>query len=278
MSEETARGRRGLSLRKYWSAAIFSAQDAFAYRATAIVWMLVDFVPSVVMILVWQAAYRTRESVEGYSLAEMVTYYLLTGIIAGALTSHAEFTMNWEIRDGRLTPQLARPISYPVLVMCKETGWLIAKFVVGLPVFALLVFTFRRHVVVPHLAPVAWLGFALAVALAYAILSLIGACLGTLSLWTIESSGIFELWWSLGGVLSGALLPLELLPRVLRHAAFVMPHRWGSYFPVRVLLGKAPVGEIYQGVLVQLGWVIALAVILAVLWRLGTRRYEGWGG
>ena len=109
MSAELATERRGLGLRKYWSAAIFSAQDAFAYRATAIVWMLVDFVPSVVMILVWQAAYRTQDSVEGYSLNDMVTYYLLTGIIAGALTSHAEVTMNLAIRDGRITPLLTRP-------------------------------------------------------------------------------------------------------------------------------------------------------------------------
>jgi len=278
MSAVLARPRPGLGLRKYWSAAVFSAQDAFAYRATAIVWMLVDFVPSVVMILVWQAAYRTQPSVEGYSLNDMVTYYLLTGIIAGALTSHAEFTMNWEIRDGRLTPQLTRPISYPLLVMCKETGWLVAKATVGLPVFALLLFLFRQHVVVPHLSPLAWLGFLLSFLLAYAILSLIGACLGCLSLWTIESSGVFELWWSLGGVLSGALLPLELLPSALRQAAFAMPHRWGSYFPVRVLLGKVPVAEIYEGVLMQVGWVAALALILLLLWRLGTRKYEGWGG
>ncbi len=278
MSAALATARPSPGLRKYWSAAVFSAQDAFAYRATAVVWLLVDFVPSVVMILVWQAAYRTQESVKGYSLSEMVTYYLLTGIIAGALTSHAEFTMNWEIRDGRLTPQLTRPISYPVLVMCKETGWLVAKATVGLPVFALLLLLFRHHVVVPHLSPLAWLGFGLSFILAYAILSLIGACLGCLSLWTVESSGIFELWWSLGGVLSGALLPLELLPNALRQVAFVMPHRWGSYFPVRVLLGKAPVAEIYQGVLMQLGWAVALSLVLLVLWRLGTRRYEGWGG
>lgn len=267
-----------LGLRKYWSSVLVSAQDALAYRATAVVWMLVDFLPSVVMILVWQAAYRTRQSIEGYSLDDMVTYYLLTGIIASALTSHAEFTMNWEIRDGRLTPQLTRPISYPVLVMCKETGWLAAKFVVGIPVFMLLLFVFREHVAFPHLSPAAWVGFALACCLAYAILSLIGGCLGCLSLWTIEASGIFELWWSLGGVLSGALLPLELLPRGLRHLAFAMPHRWGSYFPVRVLLGKVQVNEIYEGVGIQLAWVVALSLILHVLWRRGTRRYEGWGG
>jgi ABC-2 type transport system permease protein len=278
MSAEVAARPPGMGLRKYWSAAIFSAQDAFTYRATAVVWMLVDFVPSVVMILVWQAAYRTQTSVEGYSLHDMVTYYLATGIIAGALTSHAEFTMNWEIRDGRLTPQLTRPISYPVLVMCKETGWLIAKFIVGIPVFALLVFIFRHHVLIPHLSPAAWVGFGLSCLFAYLILSLIGVCLGCLSLWTIESSGVFELWWSLGGVLSGSLLPLELLPGILRHVAFIAPHRWGSYFPVRVLLGKVPVAGIYEGVLIQFCWVIALAIIVTILWRVGTRKYEGWGG
>jgi len=131
---------------------------------------------------------------------------------------------------------------------------------------------------VPHLSPAAWVGFVLACALAYAILALIGACLGCISLWAVESSGIFELWWSLGGVLSGALLPLELLPRALRTVASAMPHQWGTYFPVRVLLGKVPVEGIYQGVLIQLAWVVGLSLLLTIVWRRGTRRFEGWGG
>jgi len=269
---------RGLGLRKYVSTVLVSIQDAFTYRANATVWMIVDFVPSVVMILVWIAAYKGRTEVEGYSLRQMVTYYLLSGIIAGALTSHAEFTMNWEIRDGRLTPQLARPISYPIGVMCRETGWTFAKFVVGVPVFVLLIYLFRGYFVPPNLTPIGWCGAAVAMVSSYVILAEIGACLGCISLWTIEASGVFELWWSIGGVLSGALLPLELLPGPLRAFALVMPHRWGTYFPVRVLLGKVSDAGIWQGIFAQVGWVAGLALVLAILWRLGTRKYEGWGG
>ena len=275
-------GNRCLSpfsgLRKYLATTAVSIQDAFTYRANATVWMLVDFVPAVVMILVWIAAYKGKSEVGGYNLSQMVTYYLLTGIISGALTSHAEFTMNWEIRDGRLTPQLARPISYPIAVMCRETGWIVAKCVVGLPVFALLIFLFRCHFLIPHLTPVGWGGSVVALACAYVLLSEIGACLGCLSLWTVEASGVFELWWSIGGMVSGALLPLELLPGPVRALANVMPHRWGTYFPVRVLLGKVPDAAIGQGVLIQLAWIVGLGLILGLLWRLGTRRYEGWGG
>jgi len=268
----------GWGLRKYAATALVSVQDALTYRATATVWMLVDFVPALVMILVWQAAYGGRRQIEGYSLPDMVTYYLLTGVISAALTSHAEFTMNGEVGDGRLTPQLARPIFYPVAVMCRESGWLVTKFLVGLPVFCLLACLFRAHFVVPHLSPTGWLGLVVVVLLAYLLLSEIGVCLGTISLWTVESSGLFELWWSLGGVLSGALLPMELLPGPLRAVATVMPHRWATYFPVRVALGKVPEGEIWTGVLAQLAWAAGLALLLMVLWRAGTRKYEGWGG
>ena len=278
MASDVAALKAGWGLRKYLTMVAVSTQDAFAYRAMAIVWMLVDFVPSVVMILVWQAAYQGKEVIEGYTLPEMVTYYLLTGIIAGALTSHAGFTINWEIREGRLTPQLARPISYPVAVMCRETGWIAAKLSVGVPVLALLIYLFRDQFLIPELSTIGWIGFVFVLLLAYLILSLIGVCLGCISLWTVESGGIFELWWSLGGVLAGALLPMELLPGPLRAVAYVMPHRWATYFPVRVLLGKVPDVDIWLGAFVQLGWVAGLSALLVVLWRLGGRKYEGWGG
>ena len=69
-----------------------------------------------------------------------------------------------------------------------------------------------------------------------------------------------------------------MLPEALRWIANVMPHRWAGYFPVRVLIGKVPTEEIWAGVLIQLAWVVGLSILLAVLWRLGTRKYEGWGG
>lgn len=278
MSEVAALVRRGAGARKYLSTIVLSIQDALTYRASAVVWMLVDFIPSVVMILVWKAAYSGRTQVGGYSLSEMITYYLLTGIISGALTSHAEWTFNWEVRDGRLTPQLARPIHYPLVVICRETGWLITKFVVGLPVFLLLVYIFRDYFLIPLLSGETWLGLAVVAFLGYVILSEIGACLGCISLWTVEAAGMFGLWWSASSVLSGSLLPMELLPRPLYALAYVMPYRWTAYFPVRVLLGKISETEIWHGALFQLGWVAVLTLLLAVLWKAGTRRYEGWGG
>ena len=269
---------RGWGLRKYVTMTIVSVQDALTYRATATVWMLVEFIPAVVMILVWRAAYGGRQQIEGYSLPDMVTYYLLAGIISASLTSHAEFTMNEEVGSGRLTPQLARPIFYPLGVMCRETGWQVTKILVGLPCFALLAYLFRDQFVMPHFTLGSGLGFAVSMLLAYVILAEIGVCLGTISLWTVESGGMFTLWWSLGSVASGALLPIELLPAPLRAVVAVLPHRWTAYFPIRVALGKVAEGELWLGVLTQLAWAAGLAVVMAAMWRAGTRRYEGWGG
>ena len=41
---------------------------------------------------------------------------------------------------------------------------------------------------------------------------------------------------------------------------------------------KVPMEEMWHGILIQLGWIVALSVILAIAWKLGTRKYEGWGG
>ena len=273
------RPARPLGWRKYWTMFSAGVQAALTYRAAATVWMIVDFAPSVVMVLVWCAAYGGGVGeIEGYSLPDMVTYYLLAGVLAAALAMHAEFTIGGEIREGRLTPQLTRPYIYPLAVLFRESGWVFTRALVGIPVYGLLFYLFRDLVVLPHLPPWSWVGAGLSLVLSYFILCEISVGLACVSLWLVESSGIGELWWSIGNLLSGALLPLELLPGPIRAVAFALPYRWATYFPVRILLGKVPPDELWTGVLIQLAWAIGLGAFVAFMWRRGLKAFEGWGG
>ncbi len=61
--------------------------------------------------------------------------------------------------------------------------------------------------------------------------------MGSLAFFVDSALGIFELWLGVHAILSGYLVPLEVLPGWLRRAADVLPFRFMLAFPVDNLVG-----------------------------------------
>ena len=90
-------------------------------------------------------------------------------------------------------------------------------------------------------------------------------------------------------MLSGHMFPLELLPDSLqlwssgpildvRGLVDMMPFKYLAYFPAAVFLGKIEGEAMYQGLLIEAGWVLFFIVLSRVLWWRGVKRYSGFGG
>jgi len=59
------RRRLYLWLRKVWAVFSIYFQDSLAYRGQAVIWILTDVVPALVMPLVWLSAYNGRSAIGG---------------------------------------------------------------------------------------------------------------------------------------------------------------------------------------------------------------------
>ena len=55
--------------------------------------------------------------------------------------------------------------------------------------------------------------------------------------WTTRVSAIFELAVALELLLSGRLVPLELMPDWAQDVAAFLPFQWSFYFPIQALVG-----------------------------------------
>src|SRR5687768_3434482 len=79
----------------YWTVMLLGWQDSLVYRFNALIWVLYAILPSLTLMLVWLAAYKTGNNAEigGFDLRGMITYYLFVTALSVVITPHPEWEM-----------------------------------------------------------------------------------------------------------------------------------------------------------------------------------------
>jgi ABC-2 type transport system permease protein len=95
--------------------------------------------------------------------------------------------------------------------------------------------------------------------------------------WTTRVSALFELFIGLELLLSGRLVPLEIMPDWAQDVAGWLPFQWSFYFPIQTLVGDYSNRELLEGLGMQLLWIVILTGVFLVVWRFAIRRYSAVG-
>lgn len=62
--------------------------------------------------------------------------------------------------------------------------------------------------------------------------------LGLITFWTVRVAAIFDLYFAVELLLSGRVVPLDLLPDWARTVANWLPYQWAFGFPIEVMIGR----------------------------------------
>src|SRR5262245_38443427 len=107
-------------MRKYWHVINVGIQNTLVYRVNFLFRSTFGLIPLFATISLWKAIYAGRaEDVAGYSLAHMISYYLVVTIV-DALTAVAEddWQIAADIKDGNISQFLLKPIDYLTYRLC----------------------------------------------------------------------------------------------------------------------------------------------------------------
>lgn len=266
--------------KKYATVMSLGWQDSMTYRFNALVWILFAVLPSLTLMMVWLAAYRSggQSEIGGYNLPQMMTYYLFVTALAVIITPNPEWEMAQLIRDGKITPFIVRPIGFFGHKVAQETSYQIIKSMMFLPAFAVLLWLFRDFIDLPPFSLLRAAFFFIAVLLAYALLLQIKFLLGISAFWLAEVGGLMEIAHMSLGLFGGQLLPLQILPAWLQTLAGVLPFSLLFSFPMEILLDRATTETILSGFARQAAWLVVFSLIVRLAWRKGLLAYEGYGG
>jgi ABC-2 type transport system permease protein len=250
-----------------------SLANMLQYRAVMLLWAAWGIVAPLVALAVWVAAAGGR-TLSGYGKAEFAGYFLVTMVVSHLATAWDMEVFSWEVRSGRLSPRLLRPVLPIAQAAAENVGYKVYTVAVLLPVWLLLGYVLRPSI---HITweRAAWLVLVLPMAAALAFVW--GYCVALLAFWTTNTRAFNELYYTGMGFLAGRYAPLALMPPALQALSWAFPFRWIVAFPVELALGRTPLSQALPGLLWQVGWLAVGSVAFRALWAQGVRQYSAVG-
>lgn len=264
---------RILRILRRWTALNLSL--ALAYRAEWVLFMLANMAIPVVSLLIWRAALESGVRLP-IDKEYVTTYFVLLGVVTMLTSSWGAPYIADGIRRGELSRDLIRPAPGQLNGIANNLSEKTMKLVALTPMVAILWWVFHDSVVVP-LDPVRWALFLPSIVLAAILVFALDHVIGLLGFWFDDVGGLNQATGLLKDVLSGAVVPLALMPAWSQGFMELQPFRFMVSFPLEIVVGDLSGAELATGFAVQFGYVVlALAGWLAV-WKAGIKAYSAVG-
>lgn len=248
--------------------------DALAYRAEFLVWVLAYTMP-IIMLALWSQVAR-EAPVGRFGEREFQAYFLATLVVRLVTGAWVVWEMNMEVRHGTLQNRLLRPIHPLLTYLTENVAALPMRFVIGAPIAIATVIWLGSEILTDD--PVQLMLIPVSVFGAFLLNFLAMASIGTLALYWESSTAVFDLWLGLYTVFSGYVMPVELFPPALRGVVELLPFRSMLSYPVENMLGLLPRELALRELAHQWAWVAAFIVLTNLLWRGGMKRFGAFGG
>ena len=266
-------------MRKYWHVLNIGIQNTLVYRVNFLFRVLFGLIPLFATLSLWRAIYSGRDvSVGGYTLAEMISYYLVIAIVDSlTAVSEDDWQIAADIKDGNISQFLVKPIDYLTYRLCLfGAGRLIYTAVAAVPV-GLFIYAQRRYFTAPaDAATFGWFAFSLV--LTGLLQFFISYSMALLAFWLLEVSTVIFILFAFEYIAGGHLFPLDILPPLVSKALSFTPFPYQLFFPVSIYVGKTTGAALYQGLGIQIFWVLAAYGAARWIWGRGIRKYSAVGG
>lgn len=260
----------------YLSLALVSLRQSLTYRRATLMNIGLTFFWVIVLYNLWRAAYAGQSSFAGFTWDDMRTYVVLGFGINALVGWQISSAMMSSIRSGAIALEVVRPWDYCGAQLARASGVAVTEGVIS------MVLTLVVGIGLVGMHPPASVGhtvlFVVALVLGFVTKSLVIFLVALVMVWTINGVGVMYVQDAVIQVLSGAIVPLALMPDALRRVAEVLPLRGIVSTPATIYLGHTSWSEAFGLIGLQLLWVVVLAVLASLAWRKAFRHVEIQGG
>lgn len=258
-----------------------SLQRFITYRASVCMFILGNIIATFVVYYLWKAIFNNSPEgvMYGFTANEMALYVFMSRITAGLIDNSATYFVGGEVRDGSIAMSLIKPINFKVRVLFQSLGET-AGFALfaALPLWIILIAV--RYFTVKELPPniPTLLLYLISCTLAYFILFFFNYCVGLLAFSFTNLWGISQIQGAIIEFCSGTLIPLVFFPFWLQSTLKFVPFSSMNYTPIMIYLGKLKGYDLINSLLVQVVWIIILALLSKWMWNNSMKKLTILGG
>lgn len=210
-------------------------QSQLQYRAATYMYLVGMVAEPVIYLVVWTTIASSHGGqVAGITSGEFAAYYIVWTLVRNMNIVFTPYGWEWRIREGRLSGQLLRPLHPIHYDIADFAGGKVIWVLLYLPIAAGLTLVFKPTL---NVTPLDAIVFSIAIWGAYLIRTMNLWLLGMVTFWTTRGSAIFQTYMMAELLLSGRLVPLQLMPAWAQGAASWLPFKWTFYFPIEALVG-----------------------------------------
>ena len=247
--------------------------EAMAYRGEVLIWILSTTMP-LIMYAMWSTL-AAEAPLGRFDEPTFAAYFLSTLVVRELSAAWVVWELNWTIRTGALSPLLLRPyhpLSYFALMNLAVLPFRIAVLMPVVVIAWASLPPLPYALTLAHLTLFVWTAF-----WAWVLTFAVQCMFGVLALYTQQSLSFQDAWFGVWSLLSGYLVPLSLVPG-LQSVANWLPFRAMGSLPTEIILGHLDGASLWQGLIAQMIWVVAILLLVQAVWRTALRRFEAYGG
>ncbi|MFX0015465.1 MAG: ABC-2 family transporter protein [Promethearchaeota archaeon] len=240
-----------------------------------LIWTPVHFL---LLFFIWTILYQNpqAESNFGYSLSAILGYSLISTLISEALFL---YRVAWRLQNdnlnGTLTIYLCRPIDYLAFTLAETIPFSLISFGLSLPAVILLIEVMKVPI---ELNWIILIGFIFSLIVSYILSFFCFILVGMSTFYIRYIWPIRALFLAVMQVFGGELLPIDILPPVVRDIAFILPFHLMNFTPSQLLLGRLTLLELLVSIIYGILWIGILGLLTRVLWNRSIIKFESAGG
>jgi ABC-2 type transport system permease protein len=213
-----------------------------------------------------------NELLAGFPVRYYLGYFLYTILKLGSINWRFERAMIAEINNGAVNALLLRPSSFFEYHMGQLLGQKLITSFVMVPVVALIAWEWDLPFHSERLPIVLLMGICYVILLFSLHFAVAAMAFLFDNVYSLNNTKNMMIW-----VLTGELMPLDLLPSPIREWIIALPFSCGIYLPAAYLSGRINADVFMKGFISLAIGGVFYGLLARFVWKHGLRRYSGTG-
>ncbi|WP_346991600.1 ABC transporter permease [Agathobacter rectalis] len=226
---------------------------------------------------IWKALYITNHVSGKVSLNVVLTSFIINLGLSN-IYSIDDLTVQRKFCDGTIICELLKPINYRIYLLADTVGNILFKLLFNLiPCSAIMIIVYRNYFIF-CINSCSLCVFFLSIILGFMVLWEISSIVQMLCFWIVNVWSISTIKDVFINVLAGTILPVWYLPEAIQNIIKYTPFAAIYITPLKIYLNQMGTKQQIEALLMQLIWIIILALFGNLLWHMGKKKLVVQGG